>query len=91
MDVGEFAQENKQWLVGCAIGAVVWLIGGAIVDSISAPAPLPRRQDTLREAYRRAELEAAQDQNDSELLMAAGIDVAALAAAIVTFSACPDW
>lgn len=64
MDVGEFAQENKQWLVGCAIGAVVWLIGGAIVDSVSAPAALPRRQDTLREAYKRAELETAQDQSD---------------------------
>jgi len=64
MDIGEFAQENKQWLVGCAIGAVVWLVGGAIVDSISAPGPLPRRQDTLSTAYKRPELEAAQDQSD---------------------------
>ncbi|MAD34240.1 MAG: hypothetical protein CMJ88_10855 [Planctomycetes bacterium] len=65
MDVGEFAQENKQWLVGCAIGAVVWLVGGAIVDSVTAPSPLPRRQDTLREAYKSGDLSAAQDQNDA--------------------------
>lgn len=64
MDVGEFAQENKQWLVGCAIGAVVWLIGGAIVDSVTAPGQMPRRQDTLREAYKSRELGAAQEQNE---------------------------
>lgn len=64
MDIGEFAQENKQWLVGCAIGAVVWLVGGAIVDSATAPGPLPRRQDTLREAYKSRELSAAQEQNE---------------------------
>jgi hypothetical protein len=64
MDIGEFAQENKQWLVGCAIGAVVWLVGGAIVDSATAPGPLPRRQDTLREAYKSRELGAAQEQNE---------------------------
>lgn len=64
MDIGEFAQENKPWLIGCAIGAVVWLVGGAIVDSVTAPGPLPRRQDTLREAYKSRELGAAQEQNE---------------------------
>ena len=64
MDVGEFAQENKQWLIGCAVGAAVWLIGGAVVDSVTAPGPLPRRQDTLREAYKSRELGAAQEQNE---------------------------
>lgn len=64
MDVGEFAQENKQWLVGCAIGAVVWLIGGTIIDSVTKPGPLPRRQDTLREAYKTPELAMAQEQNE---------------------------
>jgi len=64
MDIGEFAQENKQWLVGCAIGAVVWLIGSTVIDSVTAPGPLPRRQDQLKEAYKGKELSAAQEQND---------------------------
>lgn len=65
MDVGEFAQENKQWLVGCAIGAVVWLVGGAIVDSVTAPEVVSTRQDKLREAYKSGQLSAAQDQSDA--------------------------
>jgi len=64
MDVSEFAQENKQWLVGCAIGAVVWLVGGAIVDSVTAPDASSRRQDRLREAYSSSQLAAAQEAND---------------------------
>ena len=34
MDVGAFVQENKRWLIGCAIGALVWLIASAIVGSL---------------------------------------------------------
>ena len=64
MDIGEFAQENKQWLVGCAIGAVVWLIGSAVIDSVTRPGPLPRRQNELREAFGRGELATAQEQNE---------------------------
>ena len=65
MDVGEFAQENKQWLVGCAIGAVVWLVGGAIVDSVTAPEMMSRRQDKLREAYKSGQLRVAQEQSEA--------------------------
>lgn len=64
MDVGEFAQENKQWLVGCAIGAVVWLIGGAVVDSVTGAPTATRSQDRLREAYNRDALAIAQEEND---------------------------
>ena len=85
MDVGEFAQENKQWLVGCAIGAVVWLIGGAIVDSVTAPGPLPRRQDTLREAYKSRELGAAQEE--SEQLTAERVRLTEQ----LTFNAAPEY
>ncbi len=34
MDIGAFVQENKRWLIGCAIGALVWLIASAIVGSL---------------------------------------------------------
>jgi hypothetical protein len=64
MDVGEFAQENKPWLVGCAIGAVVWLIGGTIVDSVTKDAASGGRQDRLREAYSGRQLDAAQEESD---------------------------
>lgn len=37
MDVGAFVQENKRWLIGCAAGAVVWLIAGSVVDSSLRP------------------------------------------------------
>jgi hypothetical protein len=34
MDVGAFVQENKRWLLGCAIGGVVWLVASTVVNSI---------------------------------------------------------
>lgn len=34
MDVGAFVQENKRWLIGAAVGLVVWLIARAILGSI---------------------------------------------------------
>ncbi len=34
MDVGAFVQENKRWLLGCTIGAVVWLIASSVLGSI---------------------------------------------------------
>jgi hypothetical protein len=63
MDVGAFVQENKRWLVGCAIGAVVWMIASSVIDSIydyrvSTP------KGALSEAYGQAELDAAQSENE---------------------------
>ena len=37
MDVGAFVQENKRWLAGSAVGAIVWFIGGAVINSITDP------------------------------------------------------
>lgn len=37
MDVGAFVQENKRWLIGCALGVVVFLIGRVVVASIWDP------------------------------------------------------
>ncbi|HZN39081.1 MAG TPA: hypothetical protein VFD82_09770 [Planctomycetota bacterium] len=37
MDVGAFVQENKRWLAGSALGAIVWVIAGAVIASINDP------------------------------------------------------
>jgi hypothetical protein len=37
MDFGAFVQENKRWLIGCAIGALLWLIASSVVKSVYDP------------------------------------------------------
>lgn len=37
MDVGSFVQENKRWLLGCAIGAAVFFIARGVIGSIYNP------------------------------------------------------
>lgn len=34
MDAGAFVQENKRWLLGVAVGGLVWLVGSAVIGSI---------------------------------------------------------
>ncbi len=34
MEVGAFVQENKRWLIGCAVGGVVYLIANIVITSI---------------------------------------------------------
>jgi hypothetical protein len=34
LDVGAFVQENKRWLIGVALGGVVYLIGSAVIASL---------------------------------------------------------
>jgi hypothetical protein len=33
MDAGTFVQENKRWLIGCALGAVVFFVGKGVIGS----------------------------------------------------------
>ena len=37
MDVGAFVQENKRWLLGCAIGGLVFFIARGVISSIYDP------------------------------------------------------
>ena len=37
MDLGAFVQENKRWLVGAAIGALVWLIASSVINTVYDP------------------------------------------------------
>jgi hypothetical protein len=38
MDLGAFVQENKRWLLGIALGAVVYLVASAVIASVYDPA-----------------------------------------------------
>lgn len=40
MDVGAFVQENKRWLLGCAIGGVAWIIGGFVIGKVYVLKPV---------------------------------------------------
>lgn len=66
MDIGSFVQENRRWLIGCAIGAVVWLIAGAVVDAmVKANWTLPGKVGALSENYGREALAAASTERDA--------------------------
>jgi hypothetical protein len=61
MDVGAFVQENKRWLLGCAIGAVVWLVASSVIGSMHAVTVVkPQTPD----AYDQAVLSAAKAEHE---------------------------
>ncbi len=60
MDAGAFVQENKKWLVGCAIGGLVWMIASSVIDSIYSSRVRGTPRGALSEAY-------SQDTLDSVL------------------------
>ena len=70
MDVGSFVQENKRWLLGCAIGLAAFLIARSIVGAIYDPGPNRRdargvaKQAQSVEVYDRAALAAAIEEQD---------------------------
>lgn len=67
MDVGAFVQENKRWLLGCALGGVVWLIAGSVIDSVANPGKAlqtPRQLGALAEVYTKEALAKAEAERD---------------------------
>jgi hypothetical protein len=70
MDLAAFAQENKRWLVGVAIGGIVYLVASAVIASVySADGPLVEARKLVRQAgttplYDGAALNAARDEAD---------------------------
>ncbi len=67
MDVGSFVQENKRWLLGCAIGLVVFFVARAIIGSIYDPDLLRRvaqKNAQVGQVYDRAALQAAIDEQE---------------------------
>lgn len=70
MDVGAFVQENRRWLIGVAIGGLVYLIGSVVIGSIYDPQPARARMLTLARSAGNAQLygrdarQAASDEAD---------------------------
>ncbi|MBX3464474.1 MAG: hypothetical protein KF830_14995 [Planctomycetes bacterium] len=68
MDVGAFVQENKRWLIGVAIGGIVYAIGSAVIGSIyAADAARATARQLVRQAgstplYDQAALAAAREE-----------------------------
>ena len=64
MDAEAFVQENKRWLVGCAIGGVVWLIGSSVINSIYKVSVPKTPRGAITEAYNRSARDDAQEEGD---------------------------
>lgn len=66
MDVGSFVQENRRWLIGCAVGVVVWLIAGAVVDAMVKPVWIqPGKIGWQAKTYGKEALAAATAERDA--------------------------
>lgn len=62
MDVGSFVQENKRWLLGCAIGTVVFFVARAVIGSVYDPdaaRAAARKSAQVGSVYDRKALDAA--------------------------------
>ena len=67
MDVGAFVQENKRWLIGCAVGSVVWLVAATVIDSTVNPSKVaasPRQLGAIASVYTRDALAKAEAERD---------------------------
>jgi hypothetical protein len=70
MDVGAFVQENKRWLLGCALGGVVFAVAYMVIGSINNPGPLVGQARSIATAavqadnsiYTAADLDAAKKE-----------------------------
>ncbi len=66
MDVGAFVQENKRWLLGCAIGGIAYLIASAVIGSlyeVSVPSAKSLGAPTT-DVFDQAALKAAQQEGE---------------------------
>lgn len=70
MDAGAFVQENKRWLLGVAVGGLVWLVGSAVIGSIYDPDSARTAGRSLvktagsTEMYDRGALTAAREEGE---------------------------
>lgn len=65
MDIGAFVQENRRWLIGCAIGGLLWWIGGAVVDSVWSAGAVRLPRMSLDTVYDDAALASAREQQQA--------------------------
>ncbi|MFK7739325.1 MAG: hypothetical protein AB8H80_03305 [Planctomycetota bacterium] len=64
MDAGAFVQENKQWLIGCAIGGLIWWIASGVIGSMYNPADTKMPRPGPKEGYGVAALDAADEEGE---------------------------
>lgn len=68
MDVGAFVAENKRWLIGCAIGGLVWLIASSVINSMYDPTAIATSPKKLgaptTPVYDQNGLQAAQQEGE---------------------------
>jgi hypothetical protein len=70
MDVGAFVQENKRWLLGCALGGIVFLIGKTIVETVYDPGSVAGQASRIAtgasamELYDQEALKAAREEGE---------------------------
>lgn len=65
MDVGAFVQENKRWLLGAAIGGVVWWIGSSVIASVyDVRVPSAKALGAPAEAYDATALATAREEQE---------------------------
>jgi hypothetical protein len=68
MDLGAFVQENKRWLLGAAVGGVVWWIASSVVQSVyKVRVPSARTLGAPAEAYDARALAAARQEHEQLL------------------------
>lgn len=64
MDASAFIQENKRWLIGCAVGSLVWMIASSVIESIYTVTPAGTKGN-LTEAYDRNARDTAEQENET--------------------------
>jgi hypothetical protein len=71
MDIGAFVQENRKWLIGCAIGGLVFWIGKITISSIYNEGAINSQINQLKNSnrstdgvYDRKVLDAAREESE---------------------------
>ncbi len=56
MDIAELWEEHKRWILGCAVGLLVYLIGGMVIQGIYSTDAVASQSLRLRRGFQPAEM-----------------------------------
>jgi hypothetical protein len=62
MEIGVFVQENKRWLLGCALGGVVFIVARMVIQTINDPRPKLSQASALVSAAKNPDNAVYDDQ-----------------------------